>query len=89
MGRWWNGGGMVWEDGGMVWEGGGMMLKIIRSIAINFCKRSTKPKKVFRSSEIHMIIFNFYFRSSEPLIYLSLHVKICSNRPNFYNFLKF
>ena len=55
MGRWWNGGGMVWEDGGMVWEGGGMMLKIIRSIAIIFCKRSTKPKKAFRSSEIHMI----------------------------------
>ena len=48
MGRW-------WEGGGMVWEGGGMMLKIIRSIAINFCKRSTKPKKAFRSSEIHMI----------------------------------
>ena len=46
---------MVWEDGGMVWEGGGMMLKIIRSIAIIFCKRSTKPKKAFRSSEIHMI----------------------------------
>ena len=51
----WEVGGMVWEDGGMVWEGGGMMLKIIRSIAINFCKRSTKPRKVFRSSEIHMI----------------------------------
>ena len=46
---------MVREHGGMVWEGGGMMLKIIRSIAIIFCKRSTKPKIAVRSSEIHMI----------------------------------
>ena len=64
---------MIWEGGGMVWEGGGMMLKIIRSIAINFCKRSTKPKKAIRSSDIHMIksfirptvIYNFRYNKTK------------------------